>query len=128
MRRSELAQSIPSQALYMFDIKKSTNPVWEFGMEHVLRSNVGIAGGSPSAISSSVCRKYSSVILFAQVVQSLIGRVGLETSAHLISILLRRILFSGVAYCLETSASDPMCWKAVANFDKCSKCFDISVA
>ena len=39
------------------------------------------------AFSSSVCAKYSSAILSAQTLQCSRGRAGLETSAHLISIL-----------------------------------------
>lgn len=107
--------------------------------------------------------QYSSDIRFAQISHNFIFRAGFDTSAHLISIRLIRMIFSGVDnsfkscwvvveppldstwlcdcdVCVGVNNNDDvgssMIWlvnddfweKTWRNFDKCSKCFVISVA
>ncbi len=90
--------------------------------------------------------QYSSAILWAQTLHRSRGRAGFETSAHLMSILLMRTMFSGVENVIifgdsGTVSSDDSLWFSLGpssmltdlvntcmNFDKCSKCLVISVA
>lgn len=90
--------------------------------------------------------QYSSAILCAQILHNWRGRAGLETSAHLMSILFMSTIFSGVENVIKFGDSGKVSkrvsvWLSLGpssmltdfvntwiNFEICSKCFVISVA